>query len=209
MTALPHPHLVCIIEEYFQNLSDSIHNVIITDLEQSVRAITNALIEGSTIFIAGNGGSASTSVHMAGDWLSATTNFSPRPRILALAENVARLTAIANDLSYEEIFAEQLGDGGAGDILLILSVSGDSPNIVLAAKEAQRRGMTVVSALGRNGLCAASSDFVVLLGGADYGLAEDLHSALTHMVVRVLNSGRARRFIEKPHVAIAPVAAGA
>lgn len=208
MTDHPHPPTPYIIEEYLQNLADSIHNIRKSDLEIAVRVVIKHLRCGSSIFIAGNGGSASTSIHMASDWLSATTNFHPRPRIVALAENVARLTAIANDFSYEEIFAEQLSAGGSGDLLLILSVSGDSPNILLAADEARRRGMTIISALGRDGLCAEKSDHVVLLGDADYGLAEDLHSALIHIVVRTLNFGRARRFGERPQVAVASLAAG-
>ncbi|MBB4952322.1 D-sedoheptulose 7-phosphate isomerase [Agrobacterium vitis] len=193
------------ILRYLNDLSQAIGELSVDDIEVCLRPVVDCMSAGGTVFIAGNGGSASNSIHMASDWSIHTRSYSPMPRIVALAENIARLTALANDVSYEDVFAEQLGGGVAGDVLLILSVSGDSENLVRAAREAKRRNMTVVSLLGRKGLCADISDFSMSMGDADYGLVEDLHSAFTHIVVRMLNGGQSRRHENQKKYTLKPL----
>jgi D-sedoheptulose 7-phosphate isomerase len=160
------------------------------DLAAVVAATHRALISGRTVFIAGNGGSATAATHMASDWANASAGLLASPRVVALNDNVARLTAIANDHSYEEVFSRQLyGQGRPGDVLLLLSVSGNSPNLLAAARVAREQGMTVLAALGNRGSVAQLAHYTTVFGAADYGLTEDLHLAVNHMVVRLLDGG--------------------
>jgi len=132
---------------------------------------------------------------MASDWTEASTGFQLSPLILALNSNIAQVTSIANDYGYDQIFSRQLVNSGrAGDVLLLLSVSGDSANLVRAAVAAKDIKMKVVSVLGRRGELANLSDSCAVLGENDYGLSEDLHLALAHIVVRFLNDGLPQRF---------------
>lgn len=181
-----------VLRRYLEDLRDAIGNIDVAELEAFTSSVVSALARGSSVFIAGNGGSACASLHMASDWAWATSTFSARPRVRALVDNIARLTALANDVSYEQALALQLDCAQPSDLLVIVSVSGESPNLVQAAEEARRRKMQVVSALGRRGKCAELSDHTLVLGGGDYGLAEDLHVALSHMVVRLLSQGERR-----------------
>lgn len=175
-----------VLRSYLRDLTTAVQQIDRVQLREFAALVCGALRDGRSVFIVGNGGSASSSSHMASDLMWATRTFEPRPRIVALSDNIARLTALSNDVSYEESFALQLGTGGARDVLIILSVSGSSPNLVAAAREARRRGMTVVAALGRRGMCAGHADHTLVLGDGDYGLTEDLHLSLNHMIVRLL-----------------------
>ena len=130
--------------------------------------------------------------HMASD-LSAASRFGASV-IVALPDNIARLTAIANDFSYEDVFARQVeAIGQPGDVLVLISVSGDSPNLLAAAAAARKAGMRSLALLGRPSALLPSMDCSVVLGDGDYGLAEDLHLAVTHMAVRMLRGTHAHR----------------
>ncbi|MGA5297671.1 D-sedoheptulose-7-phosphate isomerase [Streptomyces koyangensis] len=184
-----------VVDAYLNDLADAAARLDRAPLTDLVDIVHAALTRGRRVLIAGNGGSATAATHMASDWAKAGSRYRPAPLVLALNDNLARITAIANDSSYEAIFADQLpGAGGPGDVLVLLSVSGGSPNLVAAARTAKAQGMTVVSALGHPGDVAAVSDVVALLGDGDYGLAEDLHLSLTHLVVRLLNGGAPQRY---------------
>jgi D-sedoheptulose 7-phosphate isomerase len=192
-----------VVKQYLTDLSSAIDRIDQTALAELAALLYEAIVAGRRVFIAGNGGSAAAASHMASDWsvptpipLSAVPVGDSRrqlPMIIALNDNIARLTAIANDHCYEEVFSRQIeGRGRPGDVLLILSVSGGSPNLVRAARLARRQGMSVLSVLGHRGSVAAESDHVVVLGAGDYGVTEDLHLAVNHMVVRLLDGGAAR-----------------
>ena len=109
------------------------------------------------VFTAGNGGSASTASHMAADLGKNTIGPNmPRFRIVSLSENAAIVTALANDLGYESVFSEQLTNLiRAGDVLIVVSASGNSPNILRAIRYAQKQSAEVVGLLGFDGGAAA------------------------------------------------------
>jgi D-sedoheptulose 7-phosphate isomerase len=116
-------------------------------------------------------------------------------RVIGLSDNAAVLTALANDIGFAEVFSRQIQmRARPGDLLLMLSVSGESDNLERAAQTAQRRGMRVVAAVGNAGRIVRYCDPWVEFGNGDYGLTEDLHVALNHIVVRMLNGGEARRY---------------
>lgn len=144
---------------------------------------------GRRVFLAGNGGSAATASHLACD-LAKTTLGPPggpparRFRALALTDNVPLLTAWGNDVGYEAVFAEQLRNlAEPGDLLVVVSASGNSPNILAALAAARALGLRTAGLLGFGGGAAAGlADVAVVVPGDQYGYVEDLHLALGHLV---------------------------
>jgi len=144
---------------------------------------------GGLILIAGNGGSAATASHMAVD-LSKTSLGRPartnglRVRALCLGDSAPVVTAWANDEGYARVFAEQIAAlAGPQDAVVLLSVSGDSPNVVAAARAAREAGATVVALLGgRGGAVRALADLSVVVPSDDYFIVEDVHLAINHIV---------------------------
>ncbi|MFE0258078.1 SIS domain-containing protein [Streptomyces sp. NPDC059010] len=158
-------------------------------------AVVETLVTGGRIHLAGNGGSASTAAHMACDWQAACARAGlTGTGVVNLADGPATLTALANDIAYEEVFARQLELAARpGDLLVLLSVGGNSPNLVRAAETARGIGVPVAALLSGHGVLGHLCDLRVDLGNGDYGLAEDLHLAVNHVVVRALCGGLPRR----------------
>lgn len=189
------PPTGAVVKQYVEDLTAALAQLETDAMSNLLDTLVLALRAGSRVFVAGNGGSSTAAIHIASDLVAASHPLSDLPQVMALTENIARITAIANDFSYEEIFSRQLmGWGRPGDVLLLLSVSGSSTNLVRAAKVSRKRGMTVLAALGNAGELAGLADRQVIFGQADYGLTEDLHVALGHMAVRVLRGGVACRY---------------
>jgi len=184
-----------VVKQYVDDLTLALAQLETGALTELLETLIRALHEGGRVFVAGNGGSSTAAIHIANDLMMASTTLGSAPQVIAMTENIARVTAIANDFSYDEIFSRQLaGWGRPGDVLLLLSVSGHSPNLVKAARAGRELGMTVLAALGNAGELALLADRLVIFGLADYGLTEDLHVALGHMAVRVLRGGVACRY---------------
>jgi D-sedoheptulose 7-phosphate isomerase len=146
---------------------------------------------GATIFVAGNGGSAATATHWVNDLCKATRHVeASRIRAMSLTDSTPWLTALANDEGYDCVFAEQLETFAApGDVLVLISCSGSSPNLLRAAATAQARGCETLALLGFDGgpLRAAAADHVLVpTEPGAYELVEDVHSAVCHMIVRSL-----------------------
>jgi D-sedoheptulose 7-phosphate isomerase len=138
---------------------------------------------GRVVFVAGNGGSAATASHLACDLAKGT-----RPggvaafRVMPLTDNVPLITAWANDTAYSRVFAEQLAAlARPGDILVAISASGTSPNIVAAAETAAELGVTVLALTGKTGgRLAAMADLSVRVPSDRIELVEDAHLAIGH-----------------------------
>ncbi|MFI4955202.1 MAG: phosphoheptose isomerase [Gammaproteobacteria bacterium] len=121
-------------------------------IEQASRAIVACLLEGHKILCCGNGGSAGDALHFASEMLNRFERERPSLPALALNSDINTITAIANDYSFNEIYAKQIrGLGQTGDILLAISTSGNSENIVQAALAAQQLNMRVIALTGKNG----------------------------------------------------------
>ena len=153
-------------------------------------AVIGALDRGRLVMVAGNGGSASTANHLAADWRAAT-RISKRPgRVVSLVENVSRVLALANDVGFDRIFADQVEElAEPGDLLLVLSVSGSSRNLVSAAQVAQRLGADVGGLLGAPGDVIRHVDEAWVCEEKDYGTCEDLQLSFGHCLVRALIGG--------------------
>jgi D-sedoheptulose 7-phosphate isomerase len=156
------------------------------DLE-SLEAAATMLLEcqarGRVVFIAGNGGSAATASHFACDLAKGTRrNGPPTFRVVALTDSLPVLTAWANDNGYDRIFAEQLLSlARPGDLLVLISASGNSPNILAAAEEARTLGVTTIGLTGRTGgNMAALVDLAVRVPSDQIEVVEDAHLVVAH-----------------------------
>lgn len=144
-----------------------------------------------TVFVCGNGGSASTASHMAADFgKNAVGAGKRRLRVISLNDNMAWFSALANDLGYASVFTEQVENLlGADDVLVALSASGNSENVVKAAELARTRGARVVALVGFDGgRLAQIADAVVHLPASHYGPVEDGHLILNHVFTEALKA---------------------
>jgi D-sedoheptulose 7-phosphate isomerase len=152
----------------------------------AARVLLDVRARGGTIFTAGNGGSAATASHLALDLQKAATT-----RAIALSDNVGLITAWANDTEFERVYAEQLKtQSRPGDAVVVISVSGSSPNIVVLLEAARDLGLATVGLLGRDGGEArALVDVAVVVPSDDYGWVETAHVALHHVLAYALRDG--------------------
>jgi D-sedoheptulose 7-phosphate isomerase len=164
------------------------------------RTVADAILDHQTLLVAGNGGSASTAGHVVCDLIGACVSIGLPARIVGLGDNAATVTALANDIGFDDVFSRQVRlFGNPGDLLVLFSVSGESPNLLNAAREARAGGLRVAAAVGRAGASLLGyADTAVCLGTTDYGLAEDFHLTLNHIVIRLLHGGSPQRCREWP-----------
>jgi D-sedoheptulose 7-phosphate isomerase len=142
-------------------------------------------LDDRQLFAFGNGGSAANASHFATDLgKGASDRMSRAFRVLSLNDNVSWLTALGNDYAFEDVFVRQLATyARPGDLLLVLSVSGDSPNLVKAVSWANERGMkTIALTGGKRGRLAELAQEAVVIDDDHYGRVEDAHMAICHML---------------------------
>lgn len=177
------------IRDYVGRLNRILTNLDVPSVERAAQAIITAFEQNRTVFVCGNGGSASTASHMAADLGKNTVvPGKTRLRVLSLNDNMAWFSALANDLGYENVFVEQIANLlQPGDVLVTISASGNSPNVVKAAEFARSHGGKVVALVGfKGGKLKEIADVTVHLDSADYGPVEDGHLILNHMFVELL-----------------------
>ena len=175
---------------YFSRLSDTLNKLDIQVIEQFVEALLNARDNESTIFIFGNGGSAATASHVTGDFLKGISfQLDRRFRVMCLNDNTSGITAISNDLGYEEIFVEQLRAFLKKDDLVIgISGSGNSLNVVKAMEYAGKQGAKTVAMCGyKGGRIKELADLVIHVPVQDMEITEDIHIIIFHAIKQVLN----------------------
>lgn len=156
-------------------------------------ALENGERKGRQVFVIGNGGSAATASHIATDWSKTAERKGKRLlRCLSLADNVPFMTAIANDLGYEEVFVRQLENYlRRGDIVVMISGSGNSPNVVKAAKFAKKKGALTVGMTGfTGGRLRRLVDICLHVESDQYGVIEDLHMAAGSILAFYLKQRR-------------------
>ena len=158
-------------------------------VEALAEALRAAWEEGRQVFLCGNGGSAGNAIHLANDlFYGVAKGNGPGLRVQALPANVSILTCLANDVSYEAIFSKQLeGLARPGDLLIVLSGSGNSPNILAAVRTAKAMGMTTFGILGYSGgACLALVDHPLHVKVDDMQISEDAQLAIGHMLMQWL-----------------------
>jgi D-sedoheptulose 7-phosphate isomerase len=174
---------------YFERLKCALDGIDVHEISRFAQELDAARQEGRSIFVAGNGGSATTASSMANDLgfdIIRKTGTEMPFRVQALTDNTAVLTAISNDVGYEDVFVNQLRvHYQSGDRLVVISASGNSPNVVRAAKWVKATGGTVLSMVGFDGGALLElSDIVVHVPSqpGEYGPVEDAHLAVNHVL---------------------------
>ena len=177
------------IATYFQGVADLLPRLPVAPVEQTVAVLQQARMNGRRIFMAGNGGSAANASHVVNDIIKSTAQSGlPRFKILCLSDNTPTLTAYANDVGYEVVFAEPLSAWGeAGDVIIALSGSGNSPNVLRAFEVARQMGMTCIGLTGRDGgQLKALCDICVLVPTMSMQMIEDAHLVILHAIFLAL-----------------------
>ncbi len=154
-------------------------------VEQAIEWFREARAESKHIFVCGNGGSASTASHFTCDIVKgASYNRDRRFRIMALADSLPTLTAYSNDLSYEHIFVEQLKNfAQKGDLVMCISGSGNSPNVVRAMEYANSIGCKTIALTGRDGgRLGPLAQLNIQVSVPHMGRIEDAHMVVCHMI---------------------------
>jgi len=181
--------------DYLAAVGAALTRVDIEGVQQAVQMLRKARDGGDTVFIAGNGGSAATASHWVND-LGKATKRSGRPpiRVMGLTDNISWMTALGNDEGYERIFAGQVENfAKPGDLLIVISASGNSPNLVKAVELARGRKVASIGLLGFDG--GALMELVdhpvwVQSEKGAYEMVEDVHSAICHAITRCLVADR-------------------
>lgn len=157
------------------------------ELSAAFSLMENCLKAGNTIFVAGNGGSAAISEHLSCDWSKGTCVSGRKSMHLhSLVSNTALFTAIANDYGYEKVFSTQLEMfAKSGDLLLLISSSGNSPNILQAAHSAKKIGLKTIGFSGfSGGELKQLADVSLHISSNNYGIVEDAHQMLMHVLAQ-------------------------
>ena len=155
-----------------------------------------ALQNDRQIFVFGNGGSAANASHFATDLGKGSSDkLGKRFRVLSLNDNVSWMTALGNDYSYEDVYLRQLMNYGRdGDLVLALSVSGSSPNVVKAVEWAKNKGLRTIALVGaKRGRLADIAEQVIVINSTHYGRVEDAQMGICHMLCYA--------FMENPQIA--------
>jgi D-sedoheptulose 7-phosphate isomerase len=177
---------VVFAKAYLGYLIEVIQTIDTKAVGQFIETLLDARARDANIYFIGNGGSAATSSHFANDIAIGTNSYTKPFRAVSLTDNQAVITAIANDFGYEDIFLRQLQVlGRKGDVLVAISASGNSPNLVKAMEYAQSVGIKTVAITAFDGgkmKKIADEGIHVITEAKEYGPAEDSHMILDHLV---------------------------
>jgi D-sedoheptulose 7-phosphate isomerase len=179
------------IERYWRELAWTMGNMPFGLLERAARLLLACHQRGGTVFVLGNGGSASTAAHFACDLAKGTRIAGLAPfRVVTLADNTAVATAWANDAGYDRVFAAQLeGWVQAGDVVVAISGSGNSPNVLAAIEVARQAGAVTLALSGRSGGKLRHLADVTICAPADpIEQVEDAHLAVSHSLCVALRT---------------------
>ena len=174
---------------YFEQSRAAQESVDGEKLDAAFKILDAAYGRGAQLYVCGNGGSASISNHLVCDHSkSGQTDTDIKPRVISLATNIEMITAIANDISYDDIFVYQLRTlAKEGDVLMTISSSGDSENVVRAAVWAKDQGLDVIALTGFDGGRSGKLATVNLhVAGDNYGVIEDTHQGLMHILAQFI-----------------------
>ena len=177
------------IGSYFQGVAELLPQLPAKPVEEIVAVLRQAQLKGKRIFMFGNGGSAANASHIVNDILKSTAREgSPRFKMFCLSDNVPTLTAYANDVGYEVVYAEPLAAlAEAGDVAFGLSGSGNSPNILCAMQTARRMGLTRIGLTGRDGgQLKDNCDICIVVPTQSMQMIEDAHLVILHAIFLAL-----------------------
>jgi len=175
---------------YLTYLNDVFQSIDPNAIARFVKTLLEARARDATVYFIGNGGSAATASHFANDLAIGTNSYEKPFRVISLTDNQAIITAIGNDFGYEEVFVRQLRTlGKSRDVLVAISASGNSPNLIRAMEYAGSVEIKTVAITAFDGgrmKQIANEVIHVPTGPKEYGPAEDAHMVLDHLVVSYL-----------------------
>jgi D-sedoheptulose 7-phosphate isomerase len=177
------------IDDYFQQLKDTLDQIDRDTVTKAIAWLHDARVNGRTIFIMGNGGSASTATHFVCDLAKNTRHMGALPfKVVGLTDNMALLSAYANDEGYENVFAQQLANlVQPGDIVIGISTSGNSPNVLRAITLAKEREARTIGFTGFNaGELGPMVDLQLHVPSDCIEQVEDIHLIFEHLITKVL-----------------------
>jgi len=175
------------MEKYFDLQKESLNELITAELDRQVEILYDAWKQDKQVFLIGNGGSASTASHFACDLgKGAAIEGKRRFRIMSLNDNMAVFSAYANDNGYEHVFSEQLINVlNEGDVVIGITVSGNSPNILQAMEYAREVGAITLGWIGCNGgKLKDMVDSALILSSSNFGVVEGAHVVLHHAIAQ-------------------------
>ncbi|HZU12933.1 MAG TPA: SIS domain-containing protein [Chloroflexota bacterium] len=197
MTELQDP--AATIETYRRGLRAVLDDLSPDEIAGLIGLLAAARDGGHCVFIVGNGGSASTASHLACDLAKTVLGRHLDPgatrfKVIALTDNMPLITAYGNDVGFESVFAQPLRNlAEPGDVLIVISASGNSPNIVAALKAARELGLRTGALLGfAGGQAAEFADCAVIVRSDHYGYIEDAHMVLCHLLTEHFKTGVSR-----------------
>ena len=173
------------LKEYVSAQHKALDSVPLDGVERLIQTVRAAWLRDQQIFAIGNGGSAANASHFATDLGKGSSDKLPRRvRVLSLTDNVAWLTALGNDYSYDDAFLRQLQNyARSGDVLLAASVSGNSPNLVKAFEWANAHGLETSAIVGaKRGKLAETARQTLVIEDTHYGRVEDVQMHILHML---------------------------
>ena len=177
------------VEGYYQQYIRVLNSFDKSSLEPVLDTFLDVRDKGGTLWVAGNGGSAAIGDHTVCDVTKGThTEGQPTIKSISLSSNTAMLTALGNDLDYEQVFSQQLKYYlGKNDALLLVSSSGNSPNVVKACEYANSRGVPTIAFVGfKGGKLRRIAKHCVWIPIENYGMAEDAHQSLMHVTTQYI-----------------------
>jgi len=180
-------------EAYMEEMAQAWRTIDLAEFDRAAAILTDGYLRGARVFSCGNGGSASIANHLVCDHTKGVrTKTDLRPRVGSLSNNVELLTAIANDVAFEEVFAFQLqSQASPGDVLVAISSSGRSANIVRALTWARDNGLHTIAITGFEGGAARTlADVAIHFESTNYGIVEDLHQAVMHALAQYIRQSR-------------------
>lgn len=180
------------LDAYNVKLKNAFNSVNQDEIVEILFSLIQIRLTGARLFIAGNGGSASTGQHFSIDLGIGGIGRNSVIKSFNLSDNPSAITALANDKNFESVFSAQLSIfGQPSDVLLVISASGNSPNLVKAVKEAKSLGMKTLGFLGFDGgILRQICDQSILVGTekGDYGIVEDVHLSICHSLTEALRN---------------------
>ena len=179
--------------DYLDELGRAANSIQVAGVERAAKVLVDAYTAGATVFSCGNGGSAAISNHLQCDHLKGVrTGTDITPAVMSLSANVELLTAIANDIGYGDVFIYQLQSyARKGDVLIAISSSGNSPNIIQALKWSRKQGVRTIALTGfEGGEARKVADVPIHVDSRNYGVIEDLHQSIMHALAQYVRQSR-------------------
>ncbi len=187
-------------QEYTFTLNKILDSINLNNLNKFSNLLEKTILKNKNIFVCGNGGSAAIANHLVCDYMKLMRKDTKlKPKVISLSSNIELVTAISNDFSYDQIFSDQLNYlANKNDLLILISSSGNSKNIISALKFCKKNQIKTVGLCGfKGGYLSKKSDVSLHYECENYGISEDSHHIAMHVVMQYLRQKYLQKNIKK------------